>query len=157
MIRQVNTEINKFNAVQWSGKVKDTVDNDYATIQRQLSSHLHQLCFLFWISKYTDHLWFNYGKASLQKLKVAYNDSMRILLKRPWWCSASEMFVVAGVNTLQAISRKFISEFINLLNSSENEVIMALTSINLSTTRYQSKIWKHWYRCLIWGCCFNYF
>lgn len=49
------------------------------------------------------HLWLNYRK----RLKVAYNDAMRILLKRPRlrWCSASEIFVPAGVNTLQTVLR----------------------------------------------------
>lgn len=97
---------------------------------------------------YTAHLWSNYSKASLCKLQVAYNDALRILLRRPRWCSASEMFVAAGVNTLQATLRNFMYKFICRLNSSENCIIMALTSIKFSTTRYQSKIWKHWYSSL---------
>jgi hypothetical protein len=32
---------------------------------------------------YTAHLWCNYRTSSLQKLQVAYNDAMRILLRRP--------------------------------------------------------------------------
>lgn len=33
----------------------------------------------------TTHLWSNYNKVSVQKLQVAYNDALRILLERPRW------------------------------------------------------------------------
>ena len=95
------------------------------------------------------HLWSSFSKASLHKLQVAYNDALRILLRRPRWCSASEMFVAAGVNTLQATMRNVMYKFICRLNNSENYIIMALTSIKFSTTRYKSKLWKHWYSCLL--------
>lgn len=48
---------------------------------------------------YTTHLWLNCRIASLQRLQVAYNDAMSILLKRPRFHSTSEMCVVAVVNT----------------------------------------------------------
>lgn len=39
---------------------------------------------------------------SLQRLQVAYNDALRIKMKkRLRWCSTSEMFIGVGVNTLQ--------------------------------------------------------
>ncbi|XDV54494.1 hypothetical protein PO909_022775 [Leuciscus waleckii] len=95
------------------------------------------------------HLWSSFSKASLHKLQVAYNDALRILLRRPRWCSASEMFVAAGVNTLQATLRNVMYKCICRLNNSENYIIMALTSIKFSTTRYKSKLWKHWYSCLL--------
>ena len=48
---------------------------------------------------YTAHLWSSYKKSSMQKLQVAYNDALRILLKVPRGVSASQMFVCAGVST----------------------------------------------------------
>ncbi len=47
---------------------------------------------------YTAHLWSNYKKASMQRLQVAYNDALRILLKRPGWCSASELCQCASIH-----------------------------------------------------------
>lgn len=44
---------------------------------------------------YTAHLWSNYKKAGLQRLHVAYNDSLRILSRRPRWTSTTEMFATA--------------------------------------------------------------
>lgn len=100
---------------------------------------------------YTAHLWSNYGKTSLQRLKVAYNDAMRTLLRQPRWCSASNMFVAAGVSTLEAILRHHMYKFICRINDSKNVIIVALSNIRVSTTRYESQLWRHWYRCLVVG------
>lgn len=97
---------------------------------------------------YTAHLWTNYKKASLQRLQVAYNDAFRVLLRRPRWTSATELFVSARVKTLQAVLRTLMYNFICRLNKSENEVLLSLTSVRWSATRYQSEMWKHWYSCL---------
>jgi len=61
---------------------------------------------------------------------VAFNDAMRILLKRPKWTRASEMFVAAGVNTFKAVLRNLMYEFICRVDDSENEIIMFLSNIN---------------------------
>ncbi len=52
---------------------------------------------------YTAPLWCKYKKASIHKLEVAYNDCMRILLKQPRWCSASELFCKVRVSSFQAL------------------------------------------------------
>jgi len=79
---------------------------------------------------------------------VAYNDAMRILLKRPRWTSANEMFVAAGVKTFKAVLRNLMYKFICRVDDSENEIIMFLLNIKFSTPRYQSQLWRHWYSCL---------
>ena len=97
---------------------------------------------------YTAYLWINYKKASMKKLQVAYNDALRILLKRPRWLSASEMFVNARVNTFNAVLRNLMYRFMCRLDASENQIINSLTHINCSSIRYQSLFWRHWYSCL---------
>lgn len=47
---------------------------------------------------YTAHLWSNYKRVSIRKLNVAYNDCLRILLKRPRW--ESHLFVSAGFTNI---------------------------------------------------------
>ncbi len=86
--------------------------------------------------------------ASLQRLHIAYNDAIRVLLKRPRSCSASKKFVAAGVNTFQTVLRNLMYECIRQLNASENEIILVLSDIRFSTTHYQSQLWRHWYSCL---------
>lgn len=60
---------------------------------------------------------------------------------------ASEMFVSVGVNTFKAVFRNRIYKFICRLNASKNEIMMGLSNVRFSTTRYQSKLWKH-YSCI---------
>ncbi len=98
---------------------------------------------------YTAHLWCNYRASSLQKLQVAYNDAMRILLRIPRWHSASEMFVSVSVITFKALLRNLMHRFICRLNASKNEIIVGLSNIRVSTTRYQSKLWRLWYCCIL--------
>ena len=99
-------------------------------------------------SLYTAQLWAKYKKASLQKLQVAYNDAMRILLKRPRWSSASEMFVAARVNTFNAVLRNVMYKFMCRLDVSENSVIIGLTNPRKSCTRYTSSLREHWHKNL---------
>ncbi len=72
----------------------------------------------------TAHLWTNYKKASMQRLQVAYNDA------------------------LQAVLRNLMYRFICQLDASKNEIILSVTNIRYSTVRYQSRCWRHWYKCL---------
>lgn len=53
------------------------------------------------------HLWIDYRESSMQKLQVANNDSLRILLKRPQWRRASEMFVGADVQLSPGFFKTF--------------------------------------------------
>jgi len=57
-------------------------------------------------------MWSHYKKKQADRLHVAHNDAVRILLKRPRWWSASEMLVAAGVDTLQAVLRSLTYKLI---------------------------------------------
>lgn len=98
----------------------------------------------FCTSFYTAHLWCRYAKAKMQKLQVAFNDALRILLKHPRWTSASQLFVSNNVPTLHAVLRKCMYNFICRLNDSKNGIIMVLNDVTLSDTRYFSSLRKHW-------------
>lgn len=97
---------------------------------------------------YTAHLWCSYKKKSLQRLTVAYNDSLRILLKVPRHSSASEMFVNCGVRSCAAAIRHFIYTFICRAVNSPNSIIQALVCPEKSSVRFTSKMWSHWRSCL---------
>ena len=98
---------------------------------------------------YTAPLWVNYKSESLRKLKVAYNDALRILLKEPRGGSASQLFCINGLTTFQALLRNLMHSFKCRLDRSINEVIMALVNPRYSSVRYHSYFWKHWYECLL--------
>ena len=75
---------------------------------------------------------------------MAYNDSMRLLLKAPRSCSASQMFVNIGVPSCSAVIRNLIYRCMCRLSDSVNCIIAALTKFELSFVRLSSKIWNHW-------------
>ena len=93
---------------------------------------------------YTAHLWYSYRVRSMQKLKVAYNDAMRLLLHIPRWHSASQLFVSVGVPTCDALLRRLMYKFMCRLDVSENSIIEALTSPVSSSYRYTSRLREHW-------------
>ncbi len=99
-------------------------------------------------SFYTAPLWFKFKKESLCKLQVAYNDCMRILLKKPRWCSASDLFCKARVQSFPALMRNLMYTFICRLDNSRNTIIMLLTNPRLTEVRYQSSMRKYWHNCL---------
>ena len=93
---------------------------------------------------YTAHLWRRYRKSSMQKLNVAYNDGMRLLLKVPRCSSASQMFVSIGVPTCPAVLRNLMYKCMCRLSDSANSIILTLTNPLLSSVRFVSKLWNHW-------------
>ena len=97
---------------------------------------------------YTSQLWWDYTKTSYQKLNVAYNDALRILLNIPRYTSASHMFVSCDLPTLDALRRNLIFSFVKRLDISENSLVKELVNQNNSDIRLTSRIWKHWLSCL---------
>lgn len=67
------------------------------------------------------------------RLQVADNDALRILLKRPQWCSRSDVFVAARVYTVQPVSRNHVYKCVCLLNGSGNVILVFL--INVKTAQ----------------------
>ena len=93
---------------------------------------------------YTAQLWSNYKKNSMQRLKVAYNDSMRLLLRVPIWHSASQLFVYTSAATCEVVLRTLMFSCMCRLES-ENHIIEALVSPLKSCYRFSSRLRRH--RC----------
>ena len=97
---------------------------------------------------YTAPLWVNYKKESLRKLKVAYNDCLRILLKKPRSTRASQLFCNMDLTTFMALLRNLTFKFMSRLDCSTNFIIDLMTDPGRSSVKYTSKIWEHWHECL---------
>ena len=69
---------------------------------------------------YTAHLWCRYKQGNIRKLTVAYNDSMRQMLRAPRSSSASHMFVSVGVPTCSAVLRNLMYTCMCRASESEN-------------------------------------
>ena len=93
---------------------------------------------------YTAHLWRQYKKSSIQRLTVAYNDGMRLLLKVPRWSSASQLFVSVGVPNCSAVLRNLMYRCMCRLSDSVNNIISTLTNPTHSSVRFTSKMWNLW-------------
>ena len=92
---------------------------------------------------YGAHLWSQYNKASLNSVKVAYNNSCRILLGYDRFCSASTMFVENTLLNFSALLRKNIHSFMLRITYTRNAVIKMLGEI---TCGGHSTLGRHWYR-----------
>ena len=97
---------------------------------------------------YTAPLWVKYKKESLRKLQVAYNDCLRILLKKPRSTRASELFVSLGLTTFMALLRNLTYKFMCRLDRSINGLIGLMSDPGRSSVRYMSTIRGHWHECL---------
>ena len=97
---------------------------------------------------YTAPLWVTYKKESFRKLKVAYNDCLRTLLKKPRWTSASELFCQTRICSFEALLRNHMYKFICRLNISQNIIVKLLSDPSCSMVRYISRFWQHWYNSL---------
>ena len=92
---------------------------------------------------YCSPLWFCSTAASLQQLKVAYNNALRRLLGIPTYHSAREMFVNLGLPSFPELIRKHINLFVERLESSKNHIIFKLVQ---SVVPLFSNIWKFWFK-----------
>ena len=94
---------------------------------------------------YTVCLWVYY-KASLCKLVVAYNDCLRVVLRKPRWTSASDLFCQSRISSFEALLRNLMYKFICRLNLSQNAIIKMISDPSCSMMRYVSNYWQHWYK-----------
>merc|ERR1711994_477149 len=100
-----------------------------------------QLFRTYCTSMYTSQLWWNYKKASMSKLIVAYNNAFRLLMGFPRDCSASGMFASFNLPSGQAILRHLIYKFIGRIDSCPNNLV---ANIIRSDHRWSSRMRAHW-------------
>ena len=89
---------------------------------------------------YCPFLWTHYKKSNYSKLLVAFNNVYRRILKLPSRGSASTMYVVNIIDSLEALVRKCIFGFMERLNISDNTIIKCIN--NSRILRFD--IWSPW-------------
>ena len=95
----------------------------------------------FCSSFYTCQLWWNYPKAIIHKLKVAYNNIFRMLFKLPRDSSASSMLANRYVNSCPGIIRKLIYGFRSRVEQNDNQILSSMLTADM---RWWSRIRLHW-------------
>ena len=95
---------------------------------------------LFIVYFYCPFLWTHYKKISYSKIRVAFNNVFRRILKLPSRSSASTMYVVNNIDSLEVLVRKRIFGFMEQLNNSDNTIMKCIT--NSWILRFD--IWSPW-------------
>ena len=71
-------------------------------------------------------MWYYRTVTAMRKLRIAYNNSIRMLLGIPKYNSASEMFVQLNIKSVGELLRKFVFCFINRLTLSDNTMLVSI-------------------------------
>ena len=96
---------------------------------------------------YTCQLWYSYKRASINKVKVAYNSMFRRLLGVPRYVegqgnySASNLFVTNNITTFDALLRKRAYSFKVRHELAENRYLCAIGSNRFAYT-YMWQVWE---------------
>ena len=90
---------------------------------------------------YTCSLWSRYRVASLNKLKVCYNNVMRQLMGVPRWHSARTLFVQNRVKSFFEILRTITHSLMVRIKNSDNPIIHGLLH---SDAYIVSSQWDKW-------------
>jgi len=101
----------------------------------------------FCTNMYCPFFWHNATKANMEKLKVAYNNSLRRFLKLPFNNSASQMFVCLNIPSFYELLRRNIHNFTDRLSNCDNIHVMSL--YNNCAITFNSSIQK-WWRLLLY-------
>ena len=75
---------------------------------------------------YCPFLWTHYKQSNYSKLRVAFNNVYRRILKLPSRSSASTMYVVNKIDSLEVLVKKRIFGFMERLNNSDNTIIKCI-------------------------------
>ena len=97
---------------------------------------------------YTSQLWGTCLSRTVNRLKVAYNDSLRMVLGIPRYCSASEMFAYTNVPSCQCVIRLNIYSFMKRIQCMNNEIVHSIVHSDLI---FSSLLWLNWRRRLFFA------
>ena len=81
------------------------------------------------------------------RLKVAYIDSLRMVLGIPRYCSASEMFAYTNVPSCQCVIRLNIYSFMKRIQCMNNKIVHSIVHSNLIFSYF---LWLNWRRRLFY-------
>ena len=93
---------------------------------------------------YCPFLWTHYKKSTHSKLRVAFNNVYRRILKLPPRSSASTMYAVIHIDSFEILVRKRVVGFTERLKVSENLIISRIDN----SWKMQFEIWNPWIKLL---------
>ena len=96
-------------------------------------------------SFYTAQLWTNYTQTVINKLYIAYHNTLKLLIGINKYEHTRPICVGLNIKYCPALMRNLIYKFMNRLVSSDN---LLLKSILKTSLFYTSSMWKHWRKLL---------
>ena len=151
------TDSNKYLCFTFSSDKKD--DNDMLRQMRILYTKSNRLLRLFHCCStdiklnlfrsyctcfYCPFLWTHYKKSTHSKLRVAFNNVYRRILKLLPKSSASTMYAVNHIDSFKILVRKCVVGFTERLKVSENSIISCFDN----SWKMQFEIWNPWIKLL---------
>ena len=92
---------------------------------------------------YMHALWVKYHMNTISKIRVAYNNSFRIIMGLNMHCSASGMFTHFNVKSFNAQGRKCIHSILNRCLNSENVILLNFKDSHNYHTSWLTLHWVH--------------
>ena len=89
---------------------------------------------------YCPFLWTHYKKSTHSKLRVAFKNVYRRILKLPPQSSASIMYAINNIDSFEVLIRKRIFSFTGRLNNCENTIIKCINN----SWVFRFDIWSPW-------------
>ena len=90
---------------------------------------------------YGCQLWCKFRKESFNRLRVAYNNALRLLLNVPPWSSASDLFVKHGATSFHSLIHLQQYSLLRSLVNSENVNVKSFVE---SDRFFQSPLMSKW-------------
>ena len=87
-----------------------------------------QLFRTYCTNMYCCNVWGKYTATAIKKIQTAYNNSFRMIMQLPKFCSASEMFTFSNVPGFNAVLRRQRFSLLNRLGSSNNRILNSILS-----------------------------
>ena len=117
----------------------NSVIRNFKSCSDDVKTHLFKT---YCTSFYCSHLWCKFTADSLRRIKVAYNRVFRILMNLKHRISISSTFLDYNVHHFDIIMRNAITGFIKRLESSENNLVQAITKSQFYTYSGLFTYWK---------------
>ena len=83
---------------------------------------------------YCAHLWSDFSRSQLQRVRVAYNNAFRRFFRLPTRCSISEAFIRNNVPTFEMLLRKYTFSLEQRLSRSQNVLLRTIFNCDLQFT-----------------------
>ena len=96
-------------------------------------------------SMYTVQLWTQYSATAINKLYIAYHNTLKYLVGVNKREHTSPICANLNVRNCQAVIRNLVFKFMSRLTSSKNNIIESICS---TSCYYKSPMWKHWHSLL---------